>query len=197
MKYYIIANNTQLTQESIDKIDLDGNNVLVLFNYLWPLRFNSIIEYANKICISRQTIPGERKEKYANIAGIRTSQDLFKKIYFHVHPSQMSIQHGLSYQKEIDNYSFESSKLGILDSDLINIRKDIGYPLGKSISTGLFMIEYLSRTKSPEDQIIIVGFTSDISNKHHNSQWEKLYMLHQINLNKYSFIQSYGLNERE
>lgn len=196
MKYYIIANNTQLTQESIDKIDLDGNNVLVLFNYLWPLRFNSIIEYANKICISRQTIPGERKEKYANIAGIRTSQDLFKKIYFHVHPSQMSIQHGLSYQKEIDNYSFESSKLGILDSDLINIRKDIGYPLGKSISTGLFIVEYLSRKKFPEDQIIIVGFTSDISNKHHNSQWEKLYMLNQINMNRYSFIESYGLNER-
>lgn len=196
MKYYIIANNTQLTEESIDKIDLDGNNVLVLFNYLWPLRFKSIIEYTNKICISRQTIPGERKEKYANIAGIRISQDLFKTIYFHVHPSQMSVHHGLSYQKEIDNYSFESSKLGVLDSDCINIRKDIGYPLGKSISTGLFILEYLSRTKSPEDQIIIVGFTSNISNKHHNSQWEKLYILNQINLNKYSFIQSYGLNER-
>lgn len=195
MKYYILANNTQLTQESIEKIDLDGDNILVLFNYLWPLRFKEILDYDNKICISRKfAIPQDTNERYANIDNISINRDLFKTIYLHPHPSHMQEPQKSQYQKYIDRYNFQN--VGILDQDLTNIRSKIGYPLGKNISTGIIVYEYLRETKNSDDQIVLVGFDSNVSQKFHNAQWEKLYMLHQINLNQCSFIQSYGLNER-
>ena len=77
MKYYIIANNTELTQESIDKLELNGKNLLVLFNYLWPLRFQEVLDYENKICISRKVSErSSQVEKYANIKQIHTDQEL-------------------------------------------------------------------------------------------------------------------------
>jgi len=196
MKYYIIANNTKITEESIDKLELDGINKIVLFNYLWPLRFSKILDYPNKICISRKNANFERPEKYANIEQIGIDQDIFTEIYFHPHPSHMSDKCSETYQKAIDNYNFKKDKLKIIDKNLSNIRSKIGYPLGKNISTGIIAMEYFSEIKHPEDEIVLVGFSSALSNKYHNPQWEKLYILNQINQNRFSFIQCYGLDER-
>ena len=181
MKYYIIANNTKIKEESIDKLELDGTNKVVLFNYLWPLRFSKILDYPNKICISRKNSNFERPEKYANIEQIRIDQDIFTEIYFHPHPSHMSEKGSETYQKAIDNYTFDKDKLKIID---------------KNISTDIIAMEYFSEIKHPEDEIVLVGFTSTLSNKYHNPQWEKLYILNQINQNRFSFIQCYGLDER-
>jgi len=197
MKYYIIANNIELTQESIDKLELDGENLLVLFNYLWPLRFQEVLDYDNKICISRKTAERKHgKEAYANIKQLKQDQELFKKIYFHTHPSYMSEISKRFYQREIDKYRFDDDKLGILDPNKTNIRNKVGYPSGKNISTGMIAYEYFMDVKNYRDEIILVGFNSKISTKFHNSQWEKLYMLRQIYMNRCKFIQCYGLMER-
>ena len=197
MKYYIIANNTELTQESIDKLELNGKNLLVLFNYLWPLRFQEVLDYENKICISRKVSErSSQVEKYANIKQIHTDQELFKKIYFHSHPSHMSGIAKRNYQKEINSYDFETDRLGVLDKELANVRNRIGYPMDKNISTGIIAYEYFIKTKRTRDDIILVGFNSKVSKKFHNPQWEKLYMLRQINMNRCKFIQCYGLMER-
>jgi len=207
MKYYIIANNKELTQESIDKLELNGKNLLVLFNYLWPLRFQEVLDYENKICISRNFAPGYQKldkdgrqvgfhRGYANIKQIHTDQELFKKIYFHSHPSHMSSVASRSYQKVIDSYDFDTDRLGALDKELANVRNRIGYPMNKNISTGIIAYEYFISTKRTHDDIILVGFNSKVAKKFHNPQWEKLYMLRQINMNRCKFIQCYGLMER-
>ena len=100
------------------------------------------------------------------------------------------------YQREIDKYRFDDDKLGILDPNKTNIRNKVGYPSGKNISTGMIAYEYFMDVKNYRDEIILVGFNSKISTKFHNSQWEKLYMLRQIYMNRCKFIQCYGLMER-
>lgn len=136
------------------------------------------------------------KEAYANIKQLKQDQELFKKIYFHPYPSYMSEISRRFYQKEINKYNFDDDKLGILDANKINIRTKVGYPSDKNISTGMIAYEYFMSIKNNCDEIILVGFNSKISTKFHNSQWEKLYMLRQIYMNRCKFIQCYGLMER-
>jgi|TARA_B100001094_G_scaffold330609_1_gene396242 hypothetical protein len=203
MKYYIIANNTKITQQSINKLELDGENLLVLFNYLWPLRFQEVLDYENKICISRKGTcrkhSNDRPNRYFNIVNIRGDQDLFKKIYFLPHPSQTSITNRGVLEREIAQHNFDKKKLGILDSNFINPNNHLLYPLIAgtiSMSTGLQAYEYFKNTKNNNDDIILVGFDSNVSNSWHNSRWEKMYMLRQIYMDKCDFIQCYGLTER-
>ncbi len=204
MKYYIIANNTQITQQSINKLELDGKNILVLFNYLWPLRFQEILDLENKICISRKGTcykhSKDRPNKYFNIVQISKDQELFKKIYFLPHPSKLPIADRGVFSREIERYNFDKDKLGILDYNFINPNNRLSYPYPStknlSMSTGLQAYEYFKNTKNNNDDIILVGFDSNVSNCWHNSRWEKLYMLRQIYMNRCKFIQCYGLMER-
>jgi hypothetical protein len=196
MQYYIIANNTQISEYSISRLILDGSNVVIVFNYMIPLRFSKILDYLNKICISRKASDTNCSERYANIAQIKQYEDYFNQICFHSHPSHMTEPYRTIYSAAINEHNFNPNKLFILDYDKTNIRGKIRYPAGKSISTGLIAYEYIKSIKNSSDTICLVGFTSEVSTKFHHAQWEKLYMLNEISLNNCRFMQSYGLSDR-
>lgn len=203
MNYFLLANNKNFSQETIDKLNLHPeNDVLVLFNFLIPLKFDKIKHYPNKICISRRRPVKDRleskylkniKEYYVNLGTMRQQQDLFKKIYVLPCPNNMDKSYQ-EYEDHLALYNFDPNKLECMDYSMSDLNKKLNYfrsGIQAEVSTGIITYEYFKNIKLPEDKIILVAFNSGVS-KFHDKDWETQYFLNEIN-NKYCYtIDSYN-----
>jgi len=62
------------------------------------------------------------------------------------------------------------------------------------MSSGIIVYEYLKKIKEPYDDIILLGFTSELAKKFHNDDWESRYFRSQI---KKNICKSIGCYENE
>lgn len=205
MNYFIIANNKDLQQSTINKVFFNiDNNIIVLFNFLLPLKFKEIFFHKNKICISRKRIIKERqisklypniREYYCNMSGIKYHEKFLTEILFIPCPQNIT-GYEKEFQDNIDVFDFDKQKISCISVDMKDIRNKLRYTgtgIKSEISTGLLAYYYLQAfIKKPQDKIILVGFTSQLSG-YHEAEWEKNYFLDQIYSGKCFVVDSYGI----
>ena len=208
MNYFLLANNKEFSESTVNKLKLDPNNdILVLFNFLIPLKFDKVKDYPNKICISRErpikyrldstTIDGI-KEYYCNMGTMRKFQDLFTEIYFLPCPANISSQTlSKEYIDHISLFNFDFDKIKCIDInyDIRETTKRLNYRLGDKpveASTGVIIYNYLKNTKQKNDSIILVSFNSNLDKIYHDPEWETTYFLNEINNKNCYTIDSYN-----
>jgi hypothetical protein len=204
MNYFLLANNKDIKQSTIDKLPLnEKTDMLVLFNFLIPLKFDKIKNYTNKICISRRRpIQGRQdskmlqgiKEYYCNMGSIRENQHLFKEIYFVPCPHNLG-KASKSYVDNIDLFKFDKEKVKCIEYVQSIISKKINYyrtGIQAGVSTGIIAHEYMKSIKQSKDNIILVAFNSGVT-KYHDKEWETEYFLNEINQKKCLTIDCYNV----
>lgn len=203
MNYFLLANNKEISISTINRLNLNPEtDLLIMFNFLIPLKFDYIKYYPNKICISRRRPIKDRldskyligiKEYYVNMGTMRELQDLFKQIFVLPCPNNM----GKSAQEYIDHislYNFDANKISCIDYNMNDLNKKLNYNrpgIQAEVSTGIIVYEYFKNSKQTEDKIILVAFNSGVS-KFHDKNWETQYFLNEINNNYCYAIDSYN-----
>lgn len=204
MNYFLLANNYKLNISTINKLNLNlDTDVLILFNFLIPLKFEKIKNYSNKICISRRRpvkdrldskiLPGV-KEYYCNMGTMRENQHLFKQIYFLPCPHNLT-HDPQSYTNNINLFDFDLEKVKCIDYSSSDMSKKLNYyrtGIQAEVSTGIIVHEYIKSIKKPEDNIILVAFNSGLTN-FHDKKWETEYFLNEINQKKCLTIDCYNV----
>jgi hypothetical protein len=202
MRYVLIANNKKLNSDFINKIELDAkNDILIFFNYMWPyFTFEKLRNHPRKFYIGRQR-PVKEETKHIPYAGIdlvKEHENEFEKIFFHTCPDHMKKSENYDMLKNaVDSFNFDPNKLDCLEPISNGIRKDIGYPKGKNMSSGIIAYEYIKRIKEPHDDILLVGFTSELAKKFHNDDWESNYFRSQIKRNICKSIGCYDTEQKK
>ena len=169
MNYLLLANNKKISELTINKLKLNPeNDVLVLFNFLIPMKFDAIQYYPNKICISRRRPIKDRleskylngvKEYYVNIGIMRQLQNLFKKIYILPCPNNMG-KNTQEYEDHISLYNFDTEKLGCIDYAMNDLNKKLNYSrsgIQAEVSTGIIVYEYFKTIKHSGLSAIIIN----------------------------------------
>jgi hypothetical protein len=202
MKYVLVANNKKLTNEIVDQVKLDPNDIVILFNYMWPFyNFDILKNHPNKIFIGRQRPikPETVNFPFAGIDLIKEHEDKFQKIIFHSHPKFLSDknEHKKRFQDGIDLYNFDPKKIDYLEPHSSQTRKRIGYPKGKNMSTGIIAYDYCHQIKNKQDDILLLGFTSELARSFHNDSWEVNYFSKQIKENKCQAIGCADLEQKK
>jgi|LakMenE18May11ns_1017448.scaffolds.fasta_scaffold9953287_3 hypothetical protein len=204
MNYFLLANNKDLSEITINKLNLNiDKDCLVLFNFLFPLKFHRIKNYPNKICISRRRPVKDRldskilpgiKEYYCNMGFMRENQHLFKEIYFLGCPHNMG-NNFEDYNNHINLFNFDQEKIKCIDYNPAEMAKRLNYHrtgIKYEVSTGIIVNEYLQNIKKIEDNVILVAFNSGLTN-FHDKEWETEYFQQQIVNKKCYCIDSYGI----
>ena len=202
MRYILVANNKKLNSQIVDELSLDPqNDILIFFNYMWPFfTFEKLKNHPRKFYVGRQRpIKTETlKTPYAGIDLIKENEHLFEKIIFHSHPDFMqSSKNYESLKSAIDAFNFDPTKQDTLEPISNGIRKEIEYPKGKNMSTGIIVYEYVKRIKEPHDDILLLGFTSELAKKFHNDDWEATYFRSQIKKNICKSIGCYDIEQKK
>jgi hypothetical protein len=200
MNYFLLANNNNFDWSILDTIVKD-TDILVVFNFLIPLKNKKILSHPNKICFSRKRPTGHRqnssiypglKEFYCNMSMIKTYQNKFKEIYFVPCTKNIKID-AKSYIDNINAFEFNKEKIKCMPYDLHTLRQKLKYPgigIRYEVSTGIIAYDFLKQ-ENPYNKIILVGFTSELS-IFHEAEWERLYFLNEIYNNNCYTINSYG-----
>lgn len=202
MRHIIIANNKKLTEHTVDQIKLNNNDIIYLFNYMKPFfDFEKIRNHKRKVFIGRQRpIKDETINlPYAGIDLVKEHQDHFEKIIFHSCPSFFSDnnENKIRFQNGIDLYNFDQSKLDCLEPFVHKLKNRINYPDDKNMSTGLIVYEYIKKIKDLHDEILLVGFTSELARSFHSDNWESNYFRSEIKKNICKSIGCYDLEQRK
>jgi hypothetical protein len=196
MNYFLVANNKKLTKKFLDSISIDlENDTVVFFNYMQPFfLFSRLNNCKNKIYISRQL--GSFIEKhskgmqnifpYAGMIEIKKMEEHFQKIIFYNCPENLQEPKKTMYRNFINTFRYEDNKIDCLDINVPLIKKNIKYPQSKSVSTGLIMYEYLKLDK--KNKINLIGFTSNLSKKYHDKDFEKKYFDNEFKNKKCNII---------
>ena len=165
MTYYLLANNTNLSNSHIEQIDYGKNNVLILFNYRIPMKFDKVYYHSNKYLFCRLKSEVDNDEKsitYAGLEDIENHYTRFSKIF--IYPYNIDVAKNIEKQYNICIHHMEP---------LVNNLKILSrYPRFKNMSTGFIVYNYIKLIKNINDSIILVGFTSQLNRDYHNPNWE-------------------------
>ena len=202
MRYIIIANNRKLTAEDLDSIKLKETDQIILFNNMYALFLSEQIKnHPNKILISRRVGDKEKHTSinmcYSAMDIIEQNQQYFQKIFFHPFPTYMKGEEADRCLSSIKKWNIEESKLRSLEPESMNIREKIGYPVGKSMSSGVIVYEYIKKIKRKSDKIILVGFTSEITQACHNESWESKFFREKEKSGECTSLFGYGLEQKK
>ena len=203
MKYILIANNKKITNHSISKLNLQSDDIIILFNFMYPFfMFQQVKNHPNKYYISRknggnQYDKKQRLMEYAGMDLIEQNQEYFSKIIFHVCPKYMSVNSAQKCQLSIDSFDYDPTKLDCLEPFSNGIRQRINYPSGKNMSTGIITYEWVKKIKNKNDQIMIVGFTSELAKKFHNDDWEQKFFTEEIKQKRCISVGCHDLEEKK
>lgn len=77
---YLISNDCSASEKSFDLPEDSNNNLLVLFNHCYPLRYQKIKDYPNKILFLRSC--AKKPYGYHGAKEYIEYIELFKKVYF-------------------------------------------------------------------------------------------------------------------
>lgn len=166
MRFILIANNNQIDDEMIEKINLQYNDIIILFNHHYPNKFEIIKKHPNKILFMRYLIS---EKKILGLDEYLKNMNQFKLIlsYYKADETNETIRKDF-------NILFEKIKCRkLLINDFIhNIITSKKYIIKNSqtFSTGFLgylFSKYFSRPHLKEifnyninlNKIILVGFT--------------------------------------
>ena len=182
MKYYLLANNIDIQDSHIDQIELK-DNILILFNYMIPMKFDKIKTYSKKYLFCRIIANVDKVSNIeAQYAGLGMGYDLieyFQKIFLYPYPEDSRLYSNLQL-----NHTIFSS----IDEKVADLKKISRYPKYKNMSTGFIVYNYICDIKNINDEIILVGFNSDINKNYHHPNWEAKFFRDQVQKKKCRII---------
>lgn len=203
MRYILVANNKNLTRHSISKLNLKPDDIIILFNFMYPFfMFPEIKHHPNKYFIGRKN-GGDKKDnqgrlmEYAGMDLVKQNEEYFQKIIFHVCPNAMIGNLAKKCKASVDSFNYNPDKLDCLEPFSNGIRQKIKYPSGKNMSSGIIAYEWVKKIKHKEDKIVIVGFTSELAKKFHNEDWEYKFFQKEIRDKKCISIGCHDLEEKK
>ncbi len=140
MRYFLIANNPRLSNDFIDSLNINDNDIIVLFNHHFPIKFERIKFHPNKYLIMRKVyrIFLGQKEYMENQKYFKDVYSFMKKnIFFNIFKNM----------KFLDIHYY----IGLENLNII-------YPPKKLPSTGFVGFIYYYNLLSENDLLYLVGF---------------------------------------
>jgi hypothetical protein len=198
MKYLLFANNLEITDDALNNITLNDNDILVTFNHAYSIeKLNIFKSNKNKIYhFSRRSF--NRKILYSGILTIDLIKNRFNKIFLYPHPESI----GSKQQKEKvlafikNNTTFNVGNFSHMRnfSSSHNVREtkkflSQRYNKVSNLSMGLIGYLYLQQIKNKDDEIILVGFTHKMNKNKHNPQGEEEFFKEQKRKNLCQIIE--------
>lgn len=153
MKYILIANNNNILDEEINKLVINSDDIIILFNHQFPLKWPKIRNHPNKFLIIRMMNWG-----FLGAKQTRDNQDLYKKIIpypksnypISLIKQQVQRKLGLNVLKKIELINGTMHKL------LVDVLK---YPVNKDPTLGYVGYNYIKHMIGENMEIVLVGFT--------------------------------------
>jgi hypothetical protein len=196
MKYFLIANNVNLTNKIINSLDIKHDDYIILFNHQFPMKYSRISNHKNKILFIRNN--RKNTEDFNGIEQLKQNYKEFEKIYaFHKFYYDAS---SIVKKKFNDNENVYG-----LPSEVYAYVKTLDNS-GKSCTTGLYayiFFSYYYDNRDKIDKIVLVGFDlnyPDGMSNAHSSTFELNYYNNEFTKNnKLIKIKSSnkGLNDSE
>ena len=186
MRFILIANNNEINEEMIDKINLQYNDIIILFNHHYPIKFEKIKIHQNKILFMRYLV---NQKKILGLDEYLNNNNKFKLILSYYKGNET-----INYIRDEFYTHYEKIKCRkLLINDFIkNISLTHKYNLKKNyvFSTGFLgylFAKYFSRCHLKEifnydiqlNKILLVGFTGSYPkiqfNQYHDFNKEQQY----------------------
>lgn len=180
MKYILIANNKNIDND-IEKLEIENNDEIILFNFMIPFYNYEKIRNCKNITVfsrkrSNRTEP--LQEVYAGMLEIKENYDKIKTIIFHQNPNNYKPKVKKACIDALKEFNFlHSNKLKFINAK--NFKKSINFP-GRGLSSGLIAYLYYKMFKQKNDKILLVGFTHSIAKKYHDPEFEKNFFENEI-----------------
>ncbi len=149
MNYFLIANNDQITDKTIENLPIKEKDIIILYNRQMPLKWNKIKEHKNKWLFLRKMRIGFHGENLIN-----KNKSLFNNIYLTgCLPIEYEILDDFKKKYKIENvYRYVDN-----ESDIKNF---ISFDKGKYPQTGLISYIFI-KSKYNYENIYLIGFTND------------------------------------
>ena len=155
MNFFLIANNESITDETIENLTINEDDVIILYNRQMPLKWKKIKDHRNKILFLRKKESGYHGENL-----LSKNKDLYKEIIL----TGPTINDG-----EIDTYKNKYLLSKVLKySYSVDIEKLNIFPKDKSPQSGLISYIYILNNLE-YIKIYLIGFTNDYK----NGTWKK------------------------
>jgi len=171
-KVYLIANNSLLTENNLESLNINvQNDIVVLFNYMY-IPFDWFKAVQHKSAFLRVVYEEQHENNRYYLGGVEfiERQNEFEKVIC------------------LDDFGrYEEFKKNVkIPTEMLNIEsflKDahIVYNEGIGIPTTGFLAYLYMKKLHPSKEIILVGFTGHYAdgsvpdNLHHNYEWEQMY----------------------
>jgi len=189
MKYILIANNPNINDE-IEKLVIDEQDEVVLFNLMVPYyKYEKVRNCKNLTVMIRKR--GDRVEPldtvYAGLIEVKQEYDKINRIIVHHNPA---CYEGVTKDATIASLSV----YGLYDSDKVqyiidnNFKKEIAFDGKGSLSSGLIAYLHYKKKLKEGDKIILVGFTNKIATAYHDKDFETLYFKKEYDLKMYEKV---------
>ena len=176
MKYILIANNDKI---NFHELKIDDNDLLIIFGKQYPLKFDKIKDYNNKILFLRNGKNGTNHQEK-----LKDTHSLYKQII--IFPKN-------NIQNLINTINgFDHDKIINIYSQIIILEEYQNFPSTHIPTTGfiayLYVKYYLNKNNA---QIILLGFDGRKFWSGHNALYEQLFYQQEI-LNNNPVVLDFG-----
>jgi len=152
MKYILIANNPLILDSEVNKLELEKDDVIILFNHQYPFKWLKFINHPNKILFIRLFGWG-----FTGLRKTLNTIDNFQKII-----PYSKYKYDENHIKNITIKKIGSSienKLEIIQDKMQELIKTLNYPANQDPTLGFIAYLYLKHLLKTDSKIILFGFT--------------------------------------
>lgn len=157
MKYILISNNPYISDELIESIKIDPEDIIIVFNHQYPMKFKKISNHKNIIVLmrynNRDKVLGFREykfnaKKYSHVLIFNETRNSFKP----------SIYYDTIHQIKNKYYNISDDYYELMQNN------NISYPINGQPTTGFvgfIFFNYIHQLKNNfvPGEIQLVGFT--------------------------------------
>jgi hypothetical protein len=162
VKYILIGNNPNIDENTIEKLNINDDDYIILFNHCSPLKFKKIREHENKIVFIRRN----HLKSYWGINEVIENFNIFKEI-FPFSTNHKSEKHRETLNMILDKKIPENKEKIISKINFNNITfiqkilKKLTPPYNKKKvpTSGFIAYQYFKSIKKNMDNMVLVGFT--------------------------------------
>jgi hypothetical protein len=176
LNIFLIANNENITNDTIDNLILKDEDIITLYNYQLPLKWDKIKNHNNKILFLRRNT----KNSFHGEFLLPKNSYLFNKIILCTCLTKIE-ESCLSIDFDLQNYI--NLKYKINTEVFPKSKCDFGlyFPNGISPQTGLISYLYFKNNFNYEN-IYLIGFTNEYKNNWyaHSKDFEQNYYRSEI-----------------
>jgi hypothetical protein len=175
MKYLLIANNDAISSETIEKLEISNDDLIILFNRQYPLKFDKIRKHHNKIVFICNQHGAEE---------IIKNHSLYRKIYYRGTLKECPWVNEIKKNPESNQKLSELSP--IHKTVLEKLEKDV-YPEKKIFDkekgitraigpqTGFLVYLYVKHClMSDQDKVYLIGFTGKYKYRNALLNWHDI-----------------------